>query len=254
MNLNYSIGYIIGIILLLTVFKAKLIGDIGEIAVILKLRTLDKDKYRVLSNIKLENPNASTKISQIDHVIVSTYGIFCIETKAYKGKIYGEEFSEKWCQHLYKEKNYFLNPVFQNYGHIKALENLLKDYYQDIPYYSIIVFSGDADISAIKSKKARVCQIKDVANLVKSLSVDEVFNNEIFEKIIDLIINSESKQSDFAHIIDIKKLKKTKEEKIKNMICPRCGGQLLERNGKYGKFWGCSNFPKCKFVVKNINK
>lgn len=36
-----------------------------------------------------------------------------------------------------------------------------------------------------------------------------------------------------------------------NRICPRCGGRLLKRKGKYGEFFGCSNFPKCKYT-KNI--
>ena len=30
--------------------------------------------------------------------------------------------------------------------------------------------------------------------------------------------------------------------------CPFCGGELTLRNGKYGRFWGCSNYPKCKFT------
>lgn len=34
------------------------------------------------------------------------------------------------------------------------------------------------------------------------------------------------------------------------MICPKCGGKLIERTGKYGKFIGCSNYPKCKFTMK----
>jgi len=33
--------------------------------------------------------------------------------------------------------------------------------------------------------------------------------------------------------------------------CPNCGGELIEKNGKYGKFLGCSNYPKCKYT-KNI--
>lgn len=38
-------------------------------------------------------------------------------------------------------------------------------------------------------------------------------------------------------------------------ICPQCGGSLKERTGKYGNFFGCSNYPKCKFVRKmNENK
>jgi len=34
------------------------------------------------------------------------------------------------------------------------------------------------------------------------------------------------------------------------MICLRCGSQLVERNGKYGKFIGCSNYPNCKYTSK----
>ena len=33
-------------------------------------------------------------------------------------------------------------------------------------------------------------------------------------------------------------------------ICPRCGGNLIIREGKYGKFLGCSNFPNCKYTEK----
>ena len=40
------------------------------------------------------------------------------------------------------------------------------------------------------------------------------------------------------------------EEKTQNNICPKCGGQLVERNGKNGRFMGCSNYPKCKFTNK----
>lgn len=32
------------------------------------------------------------------------------------------------------------------------------------------------------------------------------------------------------------------------MKCPECGGRLKERKGKYGLFYGCSNFPKCKYT------
>lgn len=31
-------------------------------------------------------------------------------------------------------------------------------------------------------------------------------------------------------------------------ICEKCGGKMVIREGKYGKFLGCSNFPKCKNV------
>lgn len=39
----------------------------------------------------------------------------------------------------------------------------------------------------------------------------------------------------------------------KSNICPKCGGKLEERVGEYGKFYGCSNYPKCKYT-ENIKK
>lgn len=30
--------------------------------------------------------------------------------------------------------------------------------------------------------------------------------------------------------------------------CPMCGGILIRRNGKFGEFWGCSNFPQCRYT------
>jgi len=33
-------------------------------------------------------------------------------------------------------------------------------------------------------------------------------------------------------------------------VCPECGGELVKRNGKFGEFWGCSNFPGCRYTKK----
>jgi len=49
----------------------------------------------------------------------------------------------------------------------------------------------------------------------------------------------------------IKMTKKDKEEpEERAQTCPRCGGKLIERKGKFGSFYGCSNYPKCKFTLK----
>lgn len=31
-------------------------------------------------------------------------------------------------------------------------------------------------------------------------------------------------------------------------VCPECGGKLREKNGQYGSFIGCSNYPKCRYT------
>ena len=253
MELNISLGFFIFSVLLVTVFKSKFKGDIGELALALNVKDLDKNKYRKIHDIKLKNTSNHTKTSQIDHLIISTYGIFCIETKGYKGKIYGKEFSKDWVQYLSNQKNYFMNPVLQNYGHIKAVENILKNSYPNMKYFSIIAFSAEANLDSIEVKKAKICKISKVSDLIKDLSKDEILKKEDLDKIEILIKENKSYQSDFSHTRDIKKLKKENKEKIEKTICPRCGGKLVEKEGKYGKFIGCSNFPKCRFIY-NKNK
>ena len=40
------------------------------------------------------------------------------------------------------------------------------------------------------------------------------------------------------------------KQNIDENNCPRCGRKLVERNGKYGKFYGCENYPQCNFIKK----
>lgn len=34
----------------------------------------------------------------------------------------------------------------------------------------------------------------------------------------------------------------------KNKICPVCGEIMVRRKGRYGEFWGCGNFPMCRYT------
>ena len=31
-------------------------------------------------------------------------------------------------------------------------------------------------------------------------------------------------------------------------ICPKCGGEMKKRSGRFGEFFGCSNYPKCRYT------
>ena len=142
-----------------------------------------------------------------------------------------------------------MNPIFQNYGHIKAIEAVIADKYPNIPYFSIIAFSGEANLSSLNVKNASVCKISALTDTIKSLSTTEVISEEELKHLVKLIEDNKIFQTDFSHKRDIKKIKKDNLQKIKQNICSKCGGSLVERNGKYGKFTGCANFPKCRFVV-----
>ena len=95
------------------------IGKRGERRVARKLDWLSKE-YITLNDLLLPTRYGTT---QIDRVVVSPYGIFVIETKNYKGWIFGHENSEEWKQSLLGEKRFwgwsseqhkFRSPIRQN--------------------------------------------------------------------------------------------------------------------------------------------
>lgn len=52
-------------------------------------------------------------------------------------------------------------------------------------------------------------------------------------------------------LIKNKMRRKKRQQDASIEKCPRCGGALLKREGKFGDFLGCTNYPKCKYT-KNI--
>ena len=47
---------------------------------------------------------------------------------------------------------------------------------------------------------------------------------------------------------------KREPEKVEGRECPTCGNPLVYREGRYGRFIGCSTFPKCRFTEQILNK
>lgn len=100
---------------------------------------LDKRVYHLIKNVTLPAEDGTT---QIDHIIVSRYGIFVVETKNMKGWIFGSPNQKTWTQKIYKNSRNFQNPLHQNYKHVKTLESLLER--GDAQVYSLVVFVGDS--------------------------------------------------------------------------------------------------------------
>lgn len=237
---------IILFILVLILGNSKVKGFFGETAVKIYLSRLDKDKYKILNDVLIPNSKGTT--SQIDHIIISPYGVFVIETKNYSGWILGSENTYKWTQVIYKRKEKLLNPIIQNKGHVKALQELLIDYPNDI-YHPIVTFSTKATL--------KVAVTSDVVYNTKLMQTIKKYNKEILsmkevEEIYNLILNANitDRESKKEHVKSIKNNVKTRRMQISNNICPNCGGNLIEKKGKYGKFKGCSNYPKCRFTEK----
>ena len=172
---------------LVTIIKPRIKGKMGEATVSMLLKKLDKNKYQVVNDVLLSAEGGNTRTTQIDHVVVSIYGIFSIETKNYKGQIYGSESSAKWTQNIYGHKYSFMNPIYQNYAHVKALNALLQSHgYENIPVFSIVTFPGDA-VLKIKTTKSQVVKWGAVTKTVKKLSVQSVLSREDMDKILAIL-------------------------------------------------------------------
>ena len=226
--------------------SAKVKGFVGETKVSAHLHFLGSE-YITMHDVLIWNAHGST--SQIDHIVLSEYGIFVIETKNYKGWIFGNERAENWMQVIYKEKHQFRNPVKQTWGHVYALQSVLSDFPQ-AKYYSIIVFSGSAVLKEIESAVPVIYE-NALNGTIRSYSMEKCLTAEQVANIRARLECAEitAKGSRKAHVQNIRRDVTERQLKIENLICPRCNGALKLRNGKNGKFYGCSNYPRCRFTM-----
>lgn len=242
--IKYGLIFIFSIIIFLFLrFRVKIKCFRGELSVSSRLSLLDKKKYKTINNVVLTSNNYT---SQIDHLIVSDFGIFVIETKNYSGWIFGSEKSERWTQILFRRKYKFYNPILQNNGHVLTLKNCLKEF-PNIRYIPIVVFTSKSSLNITSSY--HVINSNNLNKLIKTYT-DTYISEEEKNVIVDRInfLNDRSSTSKKQHIISINERSAKKAELISQNICPKCRGKLVFREGKYGTFKGCSNYPRCNFT------
>lgn len=103
-------------------YQAKVTGDQGELKLSSVLKSLP-NYYHVIDNILLKTTKGST---QIDHTIVSPFGMFIIETKNHKGMIFGDTCGQVWTQVLKNGHFRMYSPVLQNNGHMAHLSKQIN--------------------------------------------------------------------------------------------------------------------------------
>lgn len=235
------------IILTLILNQPGVKGFFGERLVRNQLKMLSPENYRVFNNIMIKRDKGT---SQIDHLVISPQGIFVIETKNYKGWIHGNEDSEYWTQTIYRSKAKFRNPIKQNWGHIYALKEALPEY-QHISYYSVIVFAGNAKLKNLHTK-SQVIYPDQLSETLKSYNGPPQLTNQDMEKIFDSLSESSitDKELKDQHIKRIRWNVKIRGMKENILMCPKCDGRLTKRNGRYGEFYGCENFPRCRYKTE----
>ena len=97
--------------------------------------------YHLMNHITLALGDGTT---QVDHILVSRFGVFVIETKDYQGWIFANAKHTSWTQVLFRFKFKFQNPIFQNLGHVRAVQELLDFLPPDV-VKSVVVFTGEAE-------------------------------------------------------------------------------------------------------------
>ena len=105
------------------------------------LKEFTPPEYHLMNHVTLQMEDGTT---QIDHVLLSRFGVFVIETKHYKGWIFANEKHKTWTQVLYRLKYKFQNPIHQNSRHVRAVRKLL-DLLPSSDVRSIVVFTGSAE-------------------------------------------------------------------------------------------------------------
>ncbi len=217
-------------------------GTIGEQKVSSTLNPLffGKVDHRQINNLMLVDENE--KSHQIDHVEIRENGIFCIETKNYSGWIFGSESQQMWTQTLYHEKHQFPNPIKQNRSHIYHLSKVLDGKYK---INSVIVMVKN---NAGRIDVPYVVNLNDLKSYLSNFNDGTHYTTAEMDSIYQTLLAAS--REDITRREHISNIHETKNS-IHNNICPRCGSDLILREGKYGSFYGCSNYPNCKFTKKD---
>lgn len=244
------------------------LGLYGEYLTYKYLNSFEKSGARFLFNLYIPKQDGNT--TEIDIIMICSKGIFVFESKNYSGWIFGNDTQLKWYQTLpngkgKSTKESFYNPVFQNDLHKNHLLALLGD---NIPTYSIVTFSerctlksvhiGRNDVKVIKRDKVYDTVSEIYSNSNDILSISKI--NELTDRLYPYTqINAKIKEE---HINNLSKFKNENSlpDLSSNAInenvdskCPKCGAPLILRVAKKGtnigkQFYGCSNFPRCKFT------
>lgn len=220
-------------------------GYIGELVVRLVAHIkLDQHTYRRLHNVTLNTPDGTT---QIDHIFLSPFGIFVLETKNMRGWIFGSEKQAQWTQKLYQRSFKFQNPLRQNYKHLKALEATLGVNPEHL--HSVISFVGGSRFKT--AMPANVTQGIGFIRYIQSFQ-QPVFSTAEVDALLHALQTGRRAPTLATHREHVQNLKR-RSDPTAERLCPKCGSALLIRTVKSGakagqQFWGCSGFPKCKIM------
>ena len=219
-------------------------GRLGEKNAAVRMSlSLNSRTYCRFHDIIIPSSNGTT---QIDHLLVSPFGLFIVETKNIKGWIFGSEDQSKWTKSVYGKNYSFQNPIRQTFRQKKIVAKFLN--IEESFVHTVIFFAGDCKFKTpmpsnviksglgryIKQFKTRILSANDILEILRILEQHR----------------SKSKVTSKDHVRSLR------ERHSSTTVCPKCGSNLVERITKKGtragsKFLGCESYPSCRFT-KNL--
>lgn len=206
---------------------------------------LDKSIYFPLNNITLQSLNGTT---QIDHVVVSKYGIFVIEAKNIEGWIFGDADTPQWSIVKPGRKFRMQNPLHQNYRHVKAIAEFL--HIEQRKLHSMVMFWGDCEF---KTDMPSNVMSKGYATYIKGFNT-ALFSDEEVTGIVEALRSGALPKTWATRKTHLESLK---ARHASTTTCPKCASPLVLRTARSGaaagsKFYGCSAYPKCRHTIPYV--
>lgn len=219
-------------------------GELGEYKIDIQLAQLPAS-YKYISDVMLENSKSISGYSQIDHIVISPFGIYIIETKNYQGTIYGNRERKEWSVN---GKFKMMNPFNQNYGHVQIVNKLLKNKYQD-HFISIVSFTKrstfkveeelrkitsnellvyDVELSEFIHRKAAVLKLQ-----LKNPVIDEEESENILYTLKSANISDNEKRKMHINSIQGRKSKSTNDHVVGNYKCTVCNEPVSQKVAAY---------------------
>lgn len=154
-------------------------GELGEYKVNIQLDQMPKE-YKHLTDLLFTNPKAKSGYSQLDHVLITPYTIFAIETKNYQGEIRGSRDDKQW---NVNKRFKMMNPFHQNFGHIQTVLNLTNTQREDIvsliSFTRRAIFSVDPELRKIASNDLIVYDIELTEFIERKINIIKITEKEI---------------------------------------------------------------------------
>lgn len=187
-------------------------GTRTERQMVLKLLKSGIHPQAIFHDLYIRKSNG--RYCQIDLVVATKVGILVFEIKKYNGWIFGLENQTYWTQVLaYGKRKYrFYNPILQNKKHVDDLKAQLPQF-QNIPFYSVIVFFGNCSFRTLDFVPPNTCLVKScraIKMVNKILSQNEPAKYQNKREIINLLksasLNGENEAIKAGHIQYIKRV------------------------------------------------